>query len=213
MDSLAAVRRPTLAQLTDDPALTEAVVFDLWDRLGPATVAAGREWYPAAHRIVRAMAEARGLPVGTVAAVVAVLSPMLRWAENIPAAAAILDGLDHPGPLPANVEKARRILAGGDVRSELGKGGKVPSFGDDLLLRDHHWGFGVTIDTWMVRALTGDPTADYKAGANGGTGMTIRRYRCIARAIVTACKRMGVEPRAWQAAVWLAVGGGDERPE
>jgi len=73
------------------------------------------KWYHHAKDDVAMMAAHYGLEFETVAAIVAVLSPGNKWASNVGAADAVLSGHTQVAAYPANIAKAKKILATGDT--------------------------------------------------------------------------------------------------
>src|SRR5438046_239682 len=66
----------------------------------PADIAAGRDWYPAASRIVDAIAEWANVDPPRVAAVMAALSPRNPWQWNVQDCAAVTYAASHGRPMP-----------------------------------------------------------------------------------------------------------------
>jgi len=168
-------------------------LLDLWHGADPATVQAGREWYPAAEGIVAALAERYHAPRPHVAGILAALSPQQRWRRNVLSAVAVLEGEPRraAGYKP-NVAKAEAIAAGHPPLGVLG-GDKVTAFWANLYGSRH----AVTIDTWMTRAATGATRApEQPKGAY---------YARIRNALESAAAMAGEHPREFQAAVWLAI--------
>jgi hypothetical protein len=174
----------------------------------------GRRWYPDAAVIAREIAATAPHGIGPVraAAVIAALSPRVRWAENVALARAAcmaagrsagdpifgdlaIDGaVAHAlrGTLSLSADRARRILCGERPGDVLG-GRKVLAFwraicGD----RD-----AVTVDVWAALAAGYDPDR-----------LTDRRHRIITAAYRAAARRVGEDPRDFQAIVWLTIRSG-----
>lgn len=102
------------------------------------------QWYSDAYEVADALAVKHGLTVETTAAIIAVLSPMNSWGNNINLAARIIAGKGEitTGGLPANIAKANRLIKGESPSSVVG-GQKVTNFYRSILTRGAE---GVTID-------------------------------------------------------------------
>jgi hypothetical protein len=183
----------------------------------PATIAAGRAWYAVAEREARALARSAPPGVGRsgAAAVLAALSPRLRWAFNVADARAAVAAASRMADDPLfgdadgigaavaaacryalgrNIDNAGRILAGEDPRGIV-RGPKTRAFwraicGDES---------AVTVDVWAALAAGYDPDR-----------LTPKRHAIIDRAYRLAADWAGETPRDFQAIVWLAVRG--EKP-
>lgn len=83
-------------------------------------VAVGLSWYDEAHSLAQTLAEKHGVSVGTVAGIIAALSPMTSWGANKKLATKFLEagGLDA-GYLGIGLRKARAILEGADPETIL----------------------------------------------------------------------------------------------
>lgn len=102
------------------------------------------QWYADAYGIADALALKHGLSVETTAAVIAVLSPMNSWGNNINLASRILDakGFAVGGGLPANIAKANRLILGESPSTVIG-GLKVTNFYLSILTGGAQ---GITVD-------------------------------------------------------------------
>jgi hypothetical protein len=170
----------------------------IFDCASADDVRRGRKWYRSVRQICRGLAVEYGRPFKVVAAVVAVLSPRLRWSKNLPAAIAILAGEDTFDPLPDNVDKAYRILDGEDVWSVLG-GNKVSRFYLNIIGHEEV----ATLDIWMLRGMLGDDSLgddDYKA-------ITDKVYRTLEQVLVAEAARTGLTVAEYQAVLWVVVRG------
>lgn len=179
-----------------------------------ATRAAGRAWYPSAAREASALAgiAPAGIGASRCAAVIAALSPRLRWGHNLAdARAAVLaasrlagdpvfgdaDGIaaavSHARryAFPESAAKAARILAGERPDAVL-RGPKSRAFWR-AIAGDRE---SVTVDVWAALAAGYDPDR-----------LTPRRIATITRAYTLAAEWAGETPRDFQAIVWLAVRG------
>lgn len=160
------------------------------------TIMAGRRWYPTAEAKIAELADAYSVGPVTAAAIVAVLSPQVKWRANIACARAVLarDAVEaRRHCLHANVRKAEAIRDGADPL-EVVSGPKVSAFFANLIGS----GETVTVDVWATRAATGGKQ-DHPTNAS---------YPYIAAAYRAAAAQCGERARDFQAAVWLAI-----RPE
>jgi len=153
----------------------------------------GIAWYPAA----RALAE-NLLPedVSTAAGVLAAMSPMTSWPENVKrATVAIMGGkVSHTGP---NVDKVLRILSGEHPLDVL-SGPKTRAFYLNIMGIDSDE--TVTVDRHAIDVACGNVLSDSdRAGAirgKAGYGKVAGMYREAASVI-------GITPCALQAVVWV----------
>lgn len=171
-----------------------------FDRADANTVIAGVRWYPLAHATCEAISRQYGVPVDTVARVVAVLSPNMSWKGNITCTRKVLDGWTAGVPasevkagLRTNVRKAFEILNG---NPDALTGPKVTNFYRNIM---GETGI-VTVDSWAMRAATGRPhTARDVPTATERAAITLAYTRAAAR--------RGVCPRDFQAIVWTVIRG------
>jgi len=107
-------------------------------------IATAGQWYSDAYAIADALAVKHGLRVDTVVAVIAVLSPMNAWGNNINLSARVIEGKGTltTGGLPANIAKANRLILGESPDAVIG-GQKVKNFYLSILTRGE---FGLTVD-------------------------------------------------------------------
>jgi hypothetical protein len=125
----------------------------------------GLDWYPAAGRMVGAIAESAGIAQYRVALALAALSPRNPWRWNVAdayvfahAAAADPNGAGRStADIPSattftpNRERAWRALTAEDTAVWTGTAPKVRSF-VAAILGDVH---AVVVDTWAIRVATG----------------------------------------------------------
>lgn len=164
----------------------------------PAEIEAGADWYRDAHEIASAMSIAYGVSVETATGVLAALSPLNSWGNNVNLAHRFLaaGGL-HEGYLRANLAKAREILKGGDPLKVLG-GLKVTNFYLSILTQGVE---GMCIDRHAYSVAMGERVVDVPS-------ITGKRYRDIAeryrRAAVILSREYGMElsPAQVQSVTW-----------
>lgn len=163
-------------------------------RLALRTVHGRRDaaWYAEQRAFLVEVAGRVGLPLRTVAAVVAALSPHVSWELQtrdiepfLTAERKRRDTGRHAG-FRANVVKARRILRG-EVPERVLRGDKVRAF-YRALLGDRH---AIVIDRHMA-AIVGEERALDKAG----------RYGTLASALRRVAARLGLAPADCQAMIW-----------
>jgi hypothetical protein len=165
----------------------------------PATRKAGREWYPRAGRLAAEIAAEFDYPPKVAAAVIAVLSPQVTWAENLQLARDAFAAKRNRRPLAGtfgrNLAKAAAIIDGEPIADNLGaRAPKVRAFFANICGRRD----AVTVDRWAARAADGRETFAELRGRN---------YDAYADAYRRAAELVGVPPRTLQATVWVAVRG------
>ncbi len=167
----------------------------------------GADWYGAANEIACQLGAEYGFTTAQAAGAIAAMSPRVSWPQNVRDADTLLawaerarDEPDAPYephwslPIQAfrvNIEKAIECLTAADPLTVL-NGPKQRAFYRNIT-GDNQC---VTVDVWATRAAT--------RGARDQPGSA---YADIERAYQRAAKRVGVAPRDFQAAVWLALRG------
>lgn len=163
---------------------------------------AGCEWYGDAHSQAMALAVESGSTVETASAVIAALSPRLRWEWNVQDAhRALVLGDRYSGfrALGASILKAGRIADGGDPETVLG-GRKVRSFYRNIL--HPTTSLDVTIDVWFLRHVVPRDYLDhYSQWAHFTERLGV--YDAVADAIRRVADGFGVLPSQLQAALWI----------
>lgn len=183
----------------------------LYDAAPEWARADGREWYPRALDTAADIAADTGLPAPRVAAVIAALSPQVRWRENVDAARRLcaaqargerLADVRLPG-YHSNHAKARAILQG----EPIGRGAGRDAFGGEAPKVRAFWANicgdseRVTLDIWAMRAALG---ARQTAPPSGDA---YRRGEMAYRHAAHAC---GEAPCDFQAIIWHAARGAAE---
>lgn len=182
--------------------ITARHITRLYRAAGAEHVAAGENWYRDAYLITAALAERHGRTVEDVAGVIAALSPLRGWGDNVNIAArAVAAGSLTGGAFKNSIDKVNRILAGEHPGLVL-SGNKVRAF-------------------WRCIASAGQTTAvcvdrhAYDAAVNTRhtdetrPRLSDKRYREVADAYVRAAEIISresgrlVTPSAVQATVWL----------
>jgi hypothetical protein len=161
----------------------------------------GRRWYDNQRELIRELSRTHSLPVDTVAAVVAALSPMTRWPENIAGAIRMLRAFESGAAEPPrnctlfykNACKAWGILHGENAWELFTHSPKVRSFWRNLVGDED----AVTIDTWMARAVGEDKLA--------AQGLKPEPYNRIVAAVKDAAQQVAETPAEFQAIVWVQI--------
>lgn len=170
-----------------------AAIADTYRRATAADLAAGRDWYPTAGRIVDAIAASAGMSSPKVAMALAALSPRNPWRWNVADAYRYAHAAYAGDPMPTattfgvNQRRAWAILTTGDAWTSAAP--KVRAF-VSAILGDRQ---SVVVDVWAIRvasrgALDRVSNADY--------GLVARAYRL-------AAATLGESPRDLQAITWL----------
>lgn len=160
----------------------------------------GRQWYWAAQEYALGLSDTSGVDIDATAAVIAALSPQLRWRENKRAAHTLLTtGRKESGVLTASFDRANRVLRAIDPVAELNRTGRAPkihSFARNILGQTD----SVTIDTWMARLVFGDVDRIHLLGRVG-------MYDAIANEFRRVAVDVDETPSALQAIVWIQTRG------
>lgn len=151
----------------------------------PEEVQAGADWYADARRIAGVYAERYGVTVEVAAGVIAALSPLNSWGNNLNLAARFLEagGLDA-GYLKANLAKARAILAGAPILPTL-SGLKVSNFYLSIVSGGQS---GVCIDRHAYALAAND-----RAASNEIPSLSPKRYAEYVDAYTRAAKILSRE--------------------
>jgi hypothetical protein len=190
----------------------QRALLRVWDTADEDTRAYGAQWYGAAHARVAELAERYSFTTAQAAGVIAALSPRVRWDENVADADYLLsvlederDGLPVPDMVARrqsmrafldNVETACKVAGSDDPLAVL-RGPKQRAFYRNIMGDAD----GVTVDVWATRAAT---RGALNHPRNAG------EYATIAAAYRRAARAVGVTPRDFQAAAWVAVRGAAE---
>ena len=153
----------------------------------------GENWYRVAREWCSVKGREYGYSWDRVAAIVAVLSPQLRWNKNLEAAEAILSNKNTVGILQNSVRKAYAIADGGSFFELVDpkRSPKVYNFYLSILGSP----ISACIDSWIYQA------------AHGGQKLvpTYRRYSNIAFAVKWLARDIGVPATTLQAIIWCTV--------
>jgi hypothetical protein len=177
----------------------ESNLLRAYKRATPDDISTGSAWYDKAHSIVCEWSEFYGVSIATVANVVAALSPQCDWNRNLIAADEVLQGnptLSIIGPLRANIDKAKRILAdrAGDIFPYFPHGPKVNSFARNIA---GDYSGAITIDRHAIEAAWNDTTLPE-------CDLQIRwtHYAVYAECYAKVARKVGLPPAIFQAIVW-----------
>jgi hypothetical protein len=163
----------------------------------------GRSWYDAQREMIRELSRAHAIDACTVAAVVAALSPMTRWKENVAGAIRLIrafeqdrDAAEPPRNCTLfvkNATKAWAIMGGADAADLFATSPKVMAFWRNLCGDED----AVTIDTWMLRSVGEDTAA-----RSGAKAPLVRK---VAAAVREAALMVAETPADFQAIVWVQI--------
>lgn len=194
---------------TDENAVRryQRALLSVWDAADGDARTYGARWYADALREATALGARYGFTPAQAAGVIAALSPRVGWRQNLADAETVLswaedarDGLpcaDYVAlasacqAFRANVVKACEVVALDDPLGAL-NGPKQRAFYRNIMGDAD----GVTVDVWATRAAT-------RGALNGPR--SAREYAAIERAYQRAARAVGVAPRDFQAAVWIAL--------
>lgn len=155
-------------------------------------------WYGNAQNVAKDLAAGSPYTVRQCAAVIAVLSPRITWAQNVIAARTVVDSHAQGVPVESvkvsgfgrNVREAYAIL---DGKPFVG-GPKTGAFYRAIMGDDD----SVTVDVWAYRAATGRDCPN---------GVPAKEHGAIDAAYRQAARRLSLSPRELQSIVWVAVRG------
>ncbi len=174
----------------------------------------GMNWYQMVHTFASGLATKYGINQESASAIIAVLSPQLRWDKNELAAIAICNGEIPIGVLKLSVAKAQALFANAkssnplsiwDVNATSPKGNsikaigglKVTSFAHNIITPfDKTY---VTCDSHMLEAYLGRTATTNELSALGRRKV----YNEVSNAIKKAAKKAGLLPLDFQAVVWM----------
>ena len=166
----------------------------------PEEVQAGIDWYADAYRIAGIFADRYEVTREVAAGVIAALSPLNSWGNNLNLAARFLEagGLDA-GYLKANLAKARAILAGAPIEATL-SGLKVVNFYRSIVSEGRE---GICLDRHAISLAHND-----RSMSNDVPSLSPKRYAELAEQYARAAKIVSRElgqtitPAVCQAITW-----------
>ena len=170
-------------------------------------------WYTVANEDVRRLATKHSIAFNTCAAIVAALSPRIRWETkngkktNLNAADTLITGYRHHDAKASvfsrvagfdrNKRKAWDILRSGDPT--LLSGDKVTSFYRNIVDPDDD--SNITVDSWIISIALGLPINT----AKNNYIATSKLYSIIRTAILEVASYFGVSGTDLQATIWQNV--------
>lgn len=175
-----------------------ARIVDVWKLATVSELAEGMEWYRDAHALAVRLNPA---DPASAAGVIAALSPMMTWGQNVNVAVrAYADG-KASGALFGNVAKADRILAGERPEDVLG-GNKVRAFYQ--IIADPS-SAAVCVDRHAFDIAVGRVTNNESRAALGRKGVYDRFNMAYVRAAKAIAKDTGMDVTAAQvqAVTWV----------
>jgi hypothetical protein len=173
-----------------------ARILKVWAAADDTVREDGAQWYLTNGREIEQIAQDSGVRRETAAAVVAHLSPRMRWERNLLGAAELCNHDNVlPGFMGREVAGARSAMAAEYPLDTL-RGPKTSAFARNLLGDEE----AVTVDVWAVRVALGGDREDLDRVLNR-KGV----YDAIAHCYRLAARRAGVTPPTMQATTWLMV--------
>ena len=188
--------------MTDAPKVSNIIA--VYNRASAENIRWGLMWYPTAHRQALAMGGGRAWHLERNAGIIAALSPLNGWKNNLRKAREVVSkrgnivvekGKPNGIGLGKNVEKAVRIYRGEDPLNVL-SGDKVTAFYRTIL---NPWGdIDPVIDRHAFDIAVGERTDDKRRGALSRAGV----YAEFAAAYREAAKVAGIGSSQMQAITW-----------
>lgn len=163
----------------------------------PQDHAEGMAWYDEA----KAFAASLDNDVARAAAVIAILSPMTSWPQNVDKARRAYDGDRTRLGFHANRDKVSRILDNGEDYRDVLTGPKVTSFFHNIMGSPDH----VTIDRHAVDIAIGKPLSNRERAVWLGVKNRAVLTEAYLRSAVIASRESGmtIAPYQVQAATWV----------
>jgi len=172
-------------------------ILATFDRATVADLEAGARWYDEAGDLAIELSHLMpDRSVERAAALISALSPRTQWSRNVTGAVQLANGLDAPGQIGTNLDRAQRVL---DARTSTDAlavltGPKIAAFARNIAGSRE----SVTVDVWAARAAGVDETKLRRRGA----------YDAVAHAYRAAARRRGVDPATMQATTWIVARNG-----
>lgn len=181
---------------TDIPLVSN--VLAVYNGASAHAMREGLSWYLDAHNVAANLSNTYGIPVWTVAGIIAALSPMNGWENNKrKAAQLIIQGHGDGCGLRTNVAKAEAIYNGADPEDVL-RGDKVRAFFATIL--DPTADIDPVIDRHAFDIAVGERTDEKRRGALSRKGV----YAEFANVYREAAKVAGIGSAQMQAVTWVA---------
>jgi hypothetical protein len=171
-------------------------LLKLFDEATPMELLTGLSWYNVARIWIGGRAAKYATTPETVAGIVAALSPMNKWEQNLIDAVRILEQGAEATVCTFNREKAKalKIRDGAHPLDTLG-GLKVLAFYDNFIDDESEL---VTIDRHAWNALQGERQLISERGPR----LTPKRYQAASDAYKELAEYVGIYPYQAQAVVW-----------
>ena len=189
--------------MTDSPNV--ANILAVYNGASADNLRWGLMWYPTAHNAALRMGGGRAQHLARNAGIIAALSPMNGWTNNLRKASQVVSmrgrisverGKPNGIGLGANVAKAIAIYNGADPLDIL-NGDKVTAFYRTIL--DPTGDIDPVIDRHAFDIAVGEPTNDKRRGALKRAGV----YHEFAMAYREAAKIAGIGSAQMQAITWV----------
>lgn len=152
----------------------------------------GMNWYVSAYALAMSLTP-NNPEMG--AGIIAALSPMTSWPENIKKARILVETGTVYG-LTANTVKAQRILAGENPRDVLPKGRKTYAFFCNIIGEN-------SLDTVTIDRHAYD-IARFEVSTDNNRRIGVKVYREMAQAYLDAAASLGITGAQLQAITWVA---------
>lgn len=167
-------------------------ILTAFDRASDKDIEDGLTWYESAKAFAQTLTPDNP---ATGAGIIAALSPMTSWPENMRKASMLVDTGSTYG-LPANIAKAQRILNGESPLDVL-KGLKVRAFYLNIMGVNSHE--AVTIDRHAIDVAHGRVMSDAERSPWFGK----RKNGELVQAYLNAARPIGITGAQLQAIVWV----------
>jgi hypothetical protein len=161
----------------------------------PEDAIAGNQWYEGAHSEAVRIAALSGFSVSQASGIIAALSPMKAWADNLKLAERVALG-DFSGHTGVQLDKCRAIIEGRPPEQVLG-GRKTIAFYWSILNSgkcDH-----VTVDRHIISAAFGRKLTDRELAT---THRPRTQYTQIERTVQSIASDRGAFAAQVQATIW-----------
>jgi hypothetical protein len=173
-------------------------ILGVYAQCTPAEHRAGMRWYRTAHNAAVFLARHHDLSVHQTSAIIAVLSPGLRWEHNIEAAERVICGFSLDGlgvRWYDGVRKAERIVNGENPHI-VAKGNKVRAFWS--CIESPNDTLSVCIDGHAFAICAGQ-----RITLEDTPTMNDRHYNRLAKHYNDAAREVGIRPCQLQAITWV----------
>lgn len=183
-------------------------VLAVWDSATPEQIEAGTNWYRDAWLVSQQLADANGIDPIIVAGIIAALSPLNSWGNNINLAARFLDqrGTMTTGYLKSNLKKAGEIYRLNRDSDQLQaqtimdilKGDKTTNFFLSIISSGRE---GVCIDRHAYSLAVNHRFSDTDP-TNQLPRLTTKHYNAVVDIYTEAAQSVGVGAAVMQSVTW-----------